>query len=330
MSAASPLDQAATKTLDARERQVNSKRGPWRDAFRRLTRNRMGMLGLGVILLFVFAAIFGEMLAPYDPIRQDLLAAKQTPNSEHWLGTDELGRDMFSRILTGARTAMLVATFVTFLAAGLGTILGLISAYAGGIIDTALMRLADLLLAFPAFLLAAFINATLRAPVANQMEKLADFTGLAFLESKLFLDFFLIFGALAIISWSGYARLIRGQVLSLREQEFVEAARSMGASTRSILFKHILPNSFAPIVVAVSVNFGNAILAESALSYLGVGIQPPTPSWGQMINQNLSQWRYFPHLIIGPGAALALLILAFNFFGDGVADALNPRRTSRN
>ena len=297
---------------------------------RRLVRNRMAMVGLAIIAVFVFIAIFGEMIAPYDPVRQDLLAAKQTPSSDHWLGTDELGRDMFSRILTGARTAMLVATFTTFLAAGIGTVIGLISAYGGGFIDTVMMRLADLLLAFPAFLLAAFINATLRSPVTTQMEKLSDFTGLDFLSNRLLIDFFLIFGALAIISWSGYARLIRGQVLSLREQEFVEAARSMGASTRTILFKHILPNSFAPIVVAVSVNFGNAILAESALSYLGVGIQPPTPSWGQMINQNLSQWRYFPHLVIGPGAALALLILAFNFFGDGVADALNPRRTSRN
>jgi peptide/nickel transport system permease protein len=329
MSEATPLDQAAANSLANRSRQIQSKRGPWRDAMRRLVRNRMAMVGLGIIVLFVIAALFGERLAPYDPIRQDLLAAKQEPSSEHWLGTDELGRDMFSRILTGARTAMLVATFVTFLAAGIGTVIGLISAYGGGFIDTALMRLADLLLAFPSFLLAAFINATLRAPLGNQMERLADSTGLDFLASKLFLDFFLIFGSLAIISWSGYARLIRGQVLSLREQEFVEAARSMGASTRSILFKHILPNSFAPIVVAVSVNFGNAILAESALSYLGVGIQPPTPSWGQMINQNLSQWRYLPHLILGPGAALALLILAFNFFGDGVADALNPRRTSR-
>ncbi|MCC6704193.1 MAG: ABC transporter permease [Thermomicrobiales bacterium] len=330
MSSATPLEQAASASLANRERNVQSKRGPWRDAMRRLVKNRMAMVGLGMIVLFGIAAIFGEMLAPYDPIRQDLMAAKQTPNAEHWLGTDELGRDMFSRILTGARTALLVATFVTFIAAGIGTVIGLISAYGGGFIDTAMMRLADLLLAFPAFLLAAFINATLRSPVANQMQRLADFTGLDFLAGKLFIDFFLIFGSLAIISWSGYARLIRGQVLSLREQEFVEAARSMGASTRTILFKHILPNSFAPIVVAVSVNFGNAILAESALSYLGVGIQPPTPSWGQMINQNLSQWRYFPHLVLGPGAALALLILAFNFFGDGVADALNPRRTSRN
>lgn len=330
MSSATPLEQAAATSLANRERSVQSKRGPWRDAMRRLVKNRMAMVGLGMIVLFTIAALFGEMLAPYDPIKQDLMAAKQTPNSEHWLGTDELGRDMFSRILTGARTALLIATFVTFLAAGIGTVIGLISAYGGGFIDTAMMRLADLLLAFPAFLLAAFINATMRSPVSHQMEKLADFTGLDFLAGKLFIDFFLIFGSLAIISWSGYARLIRGQVLSLREQEFVEAARSMGASTRTILFKHILPNSFAPIVVAVSVNFGNAILAESALSYLGVGIQPPTPSWGQMINQNLSQWRYFPHLVLGPGAALALLILAFNFFGDGVADALNPRRTSRN
>ena len=330
MSSATPLEQAAATSLANRERSVQSKRGPWRDAARRLVKNRMAMVGLGIIVLFLIAAVFGETLAPFDPIKQNLMAAKQTPNSEHWLGTDELGRDMFSRILTGSRTALLIASFVTFLAAGIGTVIGLISAYGGGIIDTAMMRLADLLLAFPSFLLAAFINATMRTPVSHQMQKLADFTGLDFLAGKLFIDFFLIFGSLAIISWSGYARLIRGQVLSLREQEFVEAARSMGASTRTILFKHILPNSFAPIVVAVSVNFGNAILAESALSYLGVGIQPPTPSWGQMINQNLSQWRYFPHLVLGPGAALALLILAFNFFGDGVADALNPRRTSRN
>jgi ABC-type dipeptide/oligopeptide/nickel transport system permease subunit len=232
-------------------------------------------------------------------------------------------------VLTGSRTALLVAAMVTFIAAGVGTLIGLIAAYAGGILDTAFMRFADLLLAFPSFLLAAFVNATLRKPYEDLLGSIADFTGANFITSKSFVDFTLIFGALALITWSGYARLIRGQVLSLREREFVEAARSIGASTRVILFRHILPNSFAPIVVAVSVNFGNAILTESALSYLGVGIQPPTPSWGQMINANLDQWRYSPHLVIAPGAALALLILAFNFFGDGVADALNPRRGTR-
>jgi ABC-type dipeptide/oligopeptide/nickel transport system permease subunit len=329
MSASTPLEQASASALTQQQRTVQSKRGPWRDAMRRLVRNRMGMVGLGIILLFGIAAVFGEAIAPHSPTRQDLFNTSAAPSSEHWLGTDELGRDLFSRILTGARTALLVATLVTFIAAGVGTVIGLVSAYAGGFLDTAFMRFADLLLAFPSFLLAAFVNATLRKPVADLMERLSDATGIGFFSDKLFIDFALIFGALALISWSGYARLIRGQVLSLREQEFVEAARSMGASTRSILFKHILPNSFAPIVVAVSVNFGNAILAESALSYLGVGIQPPTPSWGQMINANLDQWRYYPHLVIAPGAALALLILAFNFFGDGVADALNPRRSSR-
>jgi ABC-type dipeptide/oligopeptide/nickel transport system permease subunit len=287
------------------------------------------MVGFGIIILFALSAVLGGTFAPHDPLKQDLYAIQAGPSTEHWFGTDELGRDLFSRVLTGSRTALLVAVMVTFIAAGLGTIIGLVSAYLGGIVDTAFMRFADLLLAFPSFLLAAFVNSTLRKPYENLMGSIADFTGANFLTSKSFVDFTLIFGALALISWSSYARLIRGQVLSLREQEFVEAARSIGASTWVILIRHILPNSFAPIVVAVSVNFGNAILAESALSYLGVGIQPPTPSWGQMISANLDQWRYSPHLVIAPGAALALLILAFNFFGDGVADALNPRRGTK-
>ena len=327
MSAPTTAGQATSLSGD--QRLTKSKRGPWRDAMRRLVKNKTAMFGLIIILMFTFVGILGTAIAPYDPLRQDLYSIATPPNSSHWLGTDELGRDMFSRILTGARTAMLVATMVTFIAAGLGTIIGMISAYAGGWVDTVLMRFADLLLAFPSFLLAAFINATLRPPYQNLMNQVSDATGISMFSGKAFVDYTLIFGALALVSWSGYARLIRGQVLSLREQEFVEAARSVGASTKIILFRHILPNSIAPIVVAVSVNFGNAILAESSLSFLGVGIQPPTPSWGQMINANLDQWRYSPYLVLAPGAALALLILAFNFFGDGVADALNPRRTTK-
>lgn len=322
------LDQVSD-LVSGKQRTVRSQRGPWRNALGRLARNKMAMVGFGIIVLFALAAVFGGTIAPHDPLKQDLYAIQVGPSTDHWFGTDELGRDLFSRVLTGSRTALLVATLVTFIAAGLGTVIGLVSAYVGGLVDTAFMRFADLLLAFPAFLLAAFINSTLRRPYEDLMGWFADKTGADFLVSKSFVDFTLIFGALALISWSGYSRLIRGQVLSLREQEFVEAARSIGASTRIILFRHILPNSFAPIVVAVSVNFGNAILAESALSYLGVGIQPPTPSWGQMISANLDQWRYSPHLVIAPGSALALLILAFNFFGDGVADALNPRRGTK-
>ena len=304
-------------------------RGPWRDAARRLLSNRMALVGGTIVLLFVFLAIFGQYLAPQNALQQDLSNIAATPSGAHWFGTDELGRDFFSRILAGARTALIVSVLVTFISAGIGTAVGLISAYARGWVDSVFMRIADLLLAFPPFLLAAFLNATLRPPVKRLLTGIADATGLGFLSDKSFIDFIVVFGALAVISWSGYARLIRSQVLSLREREFVEAARAIGAPTRVILFRHILPNSIAPIIVAISVNFGNAILAESALSYLGVGIQPPTPSWGQMINANLDQWRYYPHLILIPGGVLALLILGFNFFGDGVADALNPRQSRR-
>ncbi len=304
-------------------------RGPWRDAARRLLANRMALVGGTIVLFFIFLAIFGQVLAPQNALQQDLANIAVPPSGAHWFGTDELGRDFFSRILAGARTALIVSVLVTFISAGIGTTVGLISAYARGWVDSVFMRIADLLLAFPPFLLAAFLNATLRPPLKRFLTGIADGTGLGFLSGKELIDFVVVFGALAVISWSSYARLIRSQVLSLREREFVEAARAIGAPTRTILIRHILPNSIAPIIIAISVNFGNAILAESALSYLGVGIQPPTPSWGQMINANLDQWRYYPHLILIPGGVLALLILGFNFFGDGVADALNPRQNRR-
>jgi peptide/nickel transport system permease protein len=322
-----PAEPIARRTESGAQR--GRHRGPWRDAGHRLLSNRMAVVGGIIVLFFIFLAIFGQYLAPQNALRQDLANVAAPPSGAHWFGTDELGRDFLSRILSGARTALIVATLVTFISAAIGTVVGLISAYARGWVDSVFMRIADLLLAFPAFLLAAFLNATLRPPVKRFLTDLANTTGLGFLSSKEFIDFIVVFGALAVISWSGYARLIRSQVLSLREREFVEAARAIGASTRMILFRHILPNSIAPIIVAISVNFGTVILAESALSYLGVGIQPPTPSWGQMINANLDQWRYFPHLILIPGAVLALLILGCNFFGDGVADALDPRRSRR-
>lgn len=302
-------------------------RGPWHAAMQRMMRNRMAMFGGAIVLFFVFLAIFGPLIAPRDPLLQNLLDTNQEPSRAHWFGTDQLGRDVFSRILVGARTALLISALVTFIAAGLGTIFGLVSAYAGGWIDSAFMRVADLLLAFPPFLLAAFLSATLRPPIAHQLERLATATGVGFFANREVIDIVVVFGTLAAVSWSGYARLIRSQVLSLREQEFIEAARSIGAPTRTILFRHMLPNSIAPIIVAVSVNFGGAILAAAALSYLGIGVQPPTPAWGQMINTNLAQWRYHPDLILFPGGALALLILGFNFLGDGIADALNPRQS---
>jgi ABC-type dipeptide/oligopeptide/nickel transport system permease subunit len=320
------VSAAATRVSAERDYKPRS---PWRGSLDRLVANRMAVFGGVIVLLFVFLAIFGQWVTPKDPLYQDLYRLNEGPSRDHWFGTDELGRDLFSRILEGARTAILVATLVTLIAAGIGTVIGLTSAYIGGWVDSALMRLADLLMAFPAFLLAAFLNATLRTPVKHQLTRFSDWTGVGFFSDSEVIDFVVVFGALAVVGWSGYARLIRSQVLSIRERDFVDAARAIGATTPSILRRHILPNSIAPIVVGVSVNFGNAILAESALSYLGVGVQPPTPSWGQMINANLDQWRYYPHLVLVPGSVLALLILGFNFFGDGVADALNPRHGKR-
>jgi ABC-type dipeptide/oligopeptide/nickel transport system permease subunit len=320
------VSAAATRVSAERDYKPRS---PWRGSLDRLVANRMAVFGGVIVLLFVFLAIFGQWVTPKDPLYQDLYRLNEGPSRDHWFGTDELGRDLFSRILEGARTAILVATLVTLIAAGIGTVIGLTSAYIGGWVDSALMRLADLLMAFPALLLAAFLNATLRTPVKHQLTRFSDWTGVGFFSDSEVIDFVVVFGALAVVGWSGYARLIRSQVLSIRERDFVDAARAIGATTPSILRRHILPNSIAPIVVGVSVNFGNAILAESALSYLGVGVQPPTPSWGQMINANLDQWRYYPHLVLVPGSVLALLILGFNFFGDGVADALNPRHGKR-
>jgi peptide/nickel transport system permease protein len=323
---AGPLSSAGTGKLSGR---TVRQRGPWRDALRRFLQNKMGVAGGALVLFFVFLAIFGPALAPHDPLFQDYSRLYLGPSRDYWLGNDELGRDLLSRMLEGARTALIVATLVTLIGAGIGTIFGLLAAYLRGWVDSVLMRLADLLLAFPTFLLAAFLNATLRQPVANWLEGFANFSHIGFFKNKQVIDFIAVFAALAIVTWPGYARLIRSQVLSIREREFVEAARGLGASTGHILLKHVLPNSLAPIIVAVSVNFGAAILAESALSYLGIGVQPPTPSWGQMINANLDQWRYYPHLVLVPSGVLALLILGFNFFGDGVADAFNPRQSRR-
>lgn len=301
-------------------------RGPWRDAFRRFIRNPIGLLGAGIVLFYIVVAIFGPALNPADPLKQDWQRIAEPPSREHLLGTDELGRDMLSRIIGGARTALGVAFAVTLMTAALGTLIGLVSGYLRGWTDAALMRLTDFLMGFPSFVFAAFLTATLRPPAVRMGQRLAESTGLTWLGNRVLIDYILVFGALTLVSWYGYARLVRGQVLSLREREFVEAARAMGATTWWVMVHHILPNSVTPVIVAASVSLGSAVLAESALSFLGIGVQPPAPSWGQMIQANLDQWRYKPHLVVIPGVVLAVLTLGFNFVGDAVADALNPRQ----
>ena len=301
-------------------------RNLWRDAFAQLIRNRLAIFGLAVALLLLSMAAAGPIVAPYDPIEQDYTSILQGPSKDHWFGTDHLGRDLFSRIVFGARTAFSIGLIVSVIRTFIGVMMGAMSAFLGKGVDFLIMRLADVLMSFPSFLLAAFVNVSVRQPVLEWLVRLDEQFGWSLFKNKALADYLIMFGSLSLIQWPGLARLIRGQILSLREKEFVEASRALGASSLYIIFQHLLPNTLGPLIVSFTAGFGAAMRLESSLSFLGVGIQPPTPSWGRMINENLARWRYYPHLVLGPGIALALIILGFNFLGDGLNDALNPRK----
>jgi ABC-type dipeptide/oligopeptide/nickel transport system permease subunit len=304
-------------------------RSLWVDALRRLVRNRMAMFSFGIITILVFMAIFGPLISPYDYNAQDLANVNQPPSLQHWMGTDELGRDILSRIMWGARTALLVAVISQGLSFLIGTLVGGVAAYAGGAVDTVIMRLADIFMAFPHLLLAIFVNATIKRPLAEAAYSLYRETGWQILQNTVLLDYIVVFGALAVAGWPWAARLIRGQILSLREQDYVMAARSIGATQWGILRHHLIPNALGPIIVSFTAGFGGAMIAESSLSYLGIGIRPPGASWGAMINESMIGWRMHPHLVAMPGIVLAICVFAFNMFGDGLNDALNPRSSHK-
>lgn len=301
-------------------------RSLWRDALEQLLRNRLAIFGLFVALLLLSLAALGPYVAPYDPIEQDFTNILQGPSKAHWFGTDYLGRDLFSRIVYGARTAFIIGLIVSVLRTLIGVVMGAVSAFLGRGVDFVIMRIADVLMAFPNFLLAAFINVSVREPILAWFIKLDAQYGWSLFRNKAVADYFIMFGTLSLIQWPGLARLIRGQILSLREKEFVEASRALGAGNRWIITHHLIPNSLGPLIVSFTAGFGAAMLLESSLSFLGVGIQPPTPSWGRMLYENLARWRFYPYLVLGPGVTLALIILGFNFLGDGLNDALNPRK----
>jgi peptide/nickel transport system permease protein len=300
-------------------------RSLWRDAFRRLIRNRMSMISLVIVFLLLFIAAFGPALSPYDYTRQDIYNTNEPPSIEHLLGTDELGRDMLSRLMWGARTALEVALISQGLSYGVGALLGAISAYSSSTVDSVIMRIADIFMSFPHLLLAVFVSATIRRPVSDAFYNLYRQTGIEVFHDTVMLDYLIVFGALALANWPWAARLIRGQILSLRELDYVMAARASGATTWQIIRWHLIPNALGPIIVGFTAGFGGAMLAESSLSYLGVGIRPPGASWGAMINESLIDWRIHPYLVAMPGLALAICVFAFNLFGDGLNDALNPR-----
>ena len=271
----------------------------------RLRRARLGALGAGIILLLVLVAIFAPLLAPYDPLRQNLLAALEAPSLAHPLGTDDLGRDVLSRIIMGARISIQVGIISVGLASTVGVLLGLPSGYFGGRLDSLIMRLMDALLSFPALVLALAITAVLGSSLTNAMI------------------------AIGVVYIPHFARLTRGSVLTVREREYVTACRALGVPTPRILLRHVLPNVTAPLIVQASLSVGYAIIAESSLAFLGLGVQPPTPTWGSMLRIGYNYLESSPWLSLFPGAAIFVTVLAFNFLGDGFRDALDPRMRRR-
>lgn len=292
------------KNIDGQDKKPVNKRkksGPWRDVWRRLKKDKMAMFGLFIIILLVFSAIFAEFIAPYGYDDQNLKARLTAPGSEYLLGTDNFGRDIFSRIVYGSRISLQVGFIAVGIAAISGGTLGAIAGYYGGKLDNFVMRIMDVLLAVPAILLAISIVAALGPGLRNVMI------------------------AVGIGSIPSYARIVRASVLSIRDQEFVEAARAVGANDFRIITKHILPNSMAPIIVQATLGVAGAILSAAGLSFIGLGIQPPTPEWGAMLSSGRDYIRDHWHVATFPGLAIMITIFALNLLGDGLRDALDPR-----
>ena len=326
MSTASEVSAAQAKTIQITQTLALEQRTLWQDAVRQFVKNWLAVGGLIVISLFILAAFFGPYVAPYDFLDQDLSNTLQPLSADHWLGTDELGRDIFSRLLHGARTAALVSLSSTAVSLLIGVAIGTMAGFAGGRVDQFLMWLSDLVQSIPNLLLAILVNTALKRPIVDWFDALYERTRNPVFLNTLWLDFVLVFGALALIGWPGLARLIRGQVLSISQTDYVLAARAIGASKGRIMIRHIVPNALGPVVVNRSQAMGQAILAESGLSFLGVGVQPPNASWGSMLNRSLSMWQIYPHLMVAPAAAIGIVQVAFIFLGDGLNDALNPRQ----
>jgi peptide/nickel transport system permease protein len=265
----------------------------------------MARFGAVIVLAAIAAAILGPWVMPYDPAAQVLAMRLEGPSAAHWFGLDELGRDIFARVLAGARISLLVGLVVVGVSSTVGIALGSAAGYFGGRVDEAISRVIDVLLAFPGLLLAIALVAVLGPSLTN------------------------VVLALSLIGWVGYARLVRGQVLRIRELEFVQAARALGATTPRILLRHVVPSTLPAVTVQATLGMGGAILAEAALSFLGLGVQPPTPSWGTMLNYGRGHLLDAPHLTVFPGIAIAALVLGFNFLGDGLRDRLDPAAEGR-
>lgn len=281
-------------------------RGLWHDAWARLRRNHFAVGGGIVAILLALLAVAAPLVAPYDPIAQDYDHLLQGPSLQHIFGTDNFGRDIFSRIIYGGRISLSVGSLGTLLGLTIGIMIGLIAGYYGGWVDSLAMRLLDILLAFPGLLLAIAIVAVLGVGTQN------------------------VIIAIGIFSVPGFARVLRGSILSLKQQDFVMAARASGATDRRLMVSHLLPNAVAPVLVIATLRLGTAILTAASLSFLGLGIRPPSPEWGAMLSDGRQYIQLAPHVTVFPGLAILTIMLALNLLGDGLRDALDPKlRKSR-
>lgn len=285
------------------------------DAWRRLLKDKLAIAGMVILIIFLLTAIFADdwfiawalkrdpqpLLAPYDPIKQQLIKRRQPPSAEHWLGLDEVGRDVLSRITYGARVSLQVGVVSVSMAIVVGALLGAVSGYLGGWVDSAVMRVMDVMLAFPSLLLAIAVVSILGPGLMNMLY------------------------AIAFVSIPMYARIVRASVLAEKEKDYVLAARAIGASPARILFRNILPNCLTPLIVQGTLGIATAILDAAGLSFLGLGARPPTPEWGTMLGEGRGSVFTAPHIVFFPGLAIMLTVLGFNLLGDGLRDALDPR-----
>lgn len=290
--------------VGAAPRRASARTGPL-PFLRELFKRGQAQVGGVIILVLLVAALFAPAIAPYDPYEIRVGPIKQPPSSEHLFGTDDLGRDLFSRIVYGSRITLQIGTISVALALSVGVLIGLVAGYYGGWVDSLLMRFTDVMLAFPGFILALAIVATLGPGLTNAMI------------------------AVGLGSFPGFARVVRGSVLSVKEMEYVTAGQVLGATGRHIMRRAILPNVLAPIIVLASLEFPAAVLTAAALSFLGLGAQPPQPEWGALLTDARTYIRTAPYLINIPGAAIFLVVLAFNLLGNSLRDVLDPRLRGR-
>ncbi|OAT81842.1 peptide ABC transporter permease [Desulfotomaculum copahuensis] len=275
--------------------------GLWYDAWRRLRQNKIAIAGAVIVLALILAALLAPVLAPHNPLSGNIIDRLQAPSAAHWFGTDSQGRDVLSRIIYGSRISIQVGVISVGIALLIGTLIGAAGGYYGGWVDNVLMRVVDIMLAFPSILLAIAITAMLGPELKNAMI------------------------AIGVVNIPFYARIVRSTVLSVKETEYVEAARAIGGNDLRIIFRHVLPNCMAPVIVQTTMGIGTAILDAAGLSFLGLGAQPPTPEWGAMLSDGRSVMQQAPWMMFYPGLAIMLVVLGFNLLGDGLRDALDPR-----